>query len=104
MFAFRLTDSAADLLRATLRSQDERSGRGGVVGDGVPARHVFGGQRGAAEAGRPALRTVSLVFFWIAFAAWLLVVIAGLARLAVRRAPLTLCPRDIVVRPGAVDR
>lgn len=36
----------------------------------------------AAETGRPALRTVSLVFFWIAFAAWLLVVIAGLARLA----------------------
>ena len=35
----------------------------------------------AVETGWPALRTISLTFFWIAFAAWLIVVIAGLQRL-----------------------
>lgn len=35
----------------------------------------------AAETGWPLLSAISLVFFWIAFAAWLLVVIAGLLRL-----------------------
>jgi tellurite resistance protein TehA-like permease len=34
----------------------------------------------AAELGRPALRTVSLVFFWNALGAWLIVVVAGLLR------------------------
>lgn len=34
----------------------------------------------AAEIGQPSLRTVSLVFFWDALAAWLIVVVAGLLR------------------------
>lgn len=38
----------------------------------------------AAELGRPALRTVSLVFFWVALTTWVIVVVAGL--LKVRRA------------------
>jgi tellurite resistance protein TehA-like permease len=36
----------------------------------------------AAEIGQRSLITVSLVFFWDAFAAWLIVVVAGLLRLA----------------------
>ena len=35
----------------------------------------------AAEIGRRSLVTVSLVFFWVALAAWLIVVVAGLLRL-----------------------
>jgi tellurite resistance protein TehA-like permease len=34
----------------------------------------------AAELGLPSMETVSLVFFWNAFAVWLIVVIAGLLR------------------------
>ncbi|OBK24481.1 C4-dicarboxylate ABC transporter [Mycobacterium asiaticum] len=36
----------------------------------------------AAELGRPALTTVSLVFFWVALTTWVIVAIAGLLRLA----------------------
>jgi hypothetical protein len=36
----------------------------------------------AAEIGQRSLVTVSLVFFWDALAAWLIVVVAGLLRLA----------------------
>jgi tellurite resistance protein TehA-like permease len=39
----------------------------------------------AVETGWLALRTVSLVFFWIAFAVWLTVAIAGVARLSANR-------------------
>lgn len=35
----------------------------------------------AAELTRPALNTVSLVFFWVAFTAWLMVTVAGMLRL-----------------------
>jgi tellurite resistance protein TehA-like permease len=38
----------------------------------------------AAELGRRSLDTVSLVFFWVAVAAWLIVVVAGLLRVAGR--------------------
>jgi tellurite resistance protein TehA-like permease len=38
----------------------------------------------AAELGRRSLDTVSLVFFWVAVAAWLIVVVAGLLRVASR--------------------
>jgi hypothetical protein len=38
----------------------------------------------AAEFGQRSLNTVSLVFFWIAVAVWLIVVVAGLLRLAGR--------------------
>lgn len=44
----------------------------------------------AAEIGQPALITVSLVFFWDALAAWLIVVVAGLLRL--RRALVVTPP------------
>jgi hypothetical protein len=44
----------------------------------------------AAELGQPSLITVSLVFFWDALAAWLIVVIAGV--LLARRAVIS--PRE----------
>jgi tellurite resistance protein TehA-like permease len=46
----------------------------------------------ATELGQRSLRTVSLVFFWDALAAWLIVVVAGLLRL--RRAVGAVSPRE----------
>jgi tellurite resistance protein TehA-like permease len=46
----------------------------------------------AIEIGQRSLRTVSLVFFWDALAAWLIVVVAGLLRL--RRALSPVRPRE----------
>jgi tellurite resistance protein TehA-like permease len=46
----------------------------------------------AAEIGRRSLSTVSLVFFWVALTAWLIVVVAGLLRL--RRALGPISPRE----------
>jgi tellurite resistance protein TehA-like permease len=46
----------------------------------------------ATELGQRSLRTVSLVFFWHALAAWLIVVVAGLLRL--RRAVGAVSPRE----------
>ncbi|OBI85636.1 hypothetical protein A9X00_02990 [Mycobacterium sp. 1245805.9] len=53
------------------------------MGAGVPAGHVFCRQlRHGSEIGQHWLTTVSLVFFWDALAAWLIVVVAWSPRVS----------------------
>jgi hypothetical protein len=80
-------DPAADLCHRATVSEAKQAPAGALVGGGVPAGNVLVGDVcPAVETGWHWLTVVSLVFFWIAFAAWVIVAIELLLRFRRSRA------------------